>query len=166
MKRHLPLAAVIALALAVPSLAAAAYARSGTAHNGAAAASAHASTAARAVAPAVVKLTIKSDTEHARQDAKGVWHDAYLPAAFSVKTGQKVTVSVTNFDQAPHTFTAPGLKLSVMIPAAKGAKPATTTFTFRAPGKAGAFDWFCADGCDPWAMAHYGFMRGRITVTS
>jgi plastocyanin len=153
MKRHLPLLALIALALSVPSFAVAAYAGKSSAHTVAA-------------APAAVKLTIKSDTQHGKQDAKGVWHDAYLPAAFSVKPGQKVTVTVTNFDPSPHTFTAPGLKLSFMIAAAKGAKPAATTFTFTAPTKPGSFDWFCAAGCDPWAMSHLGFMRGRVTVAA
>jgi plastocyanin len=150
LKRRIPLFALVALALAVPSFAVAAYATK----------------AAPARAAAAVALTIKSDTQHGKQDTKGVWHDAYLPAAFSVKTGQKVTVTITNYDQGAHTFTAPGLKLNVAIAGAKAGKPSVTTVSFTAPSKAGGFDWFCAAGCDPWAMTHYGYMRGRITVTA
>ena len=150
LKRRIPLVALVALALAVPSFAVAAYATK----------------AAPARAAATVALSIKSDTQHGKQDTKGVWHDAYLPAAFSVKTGQKVTVTITNYDDAAHTFTAPGLKLSVAVAGAKAGKPSVTTVSFTAPSKAGGIDWFCAAGCDPWAMTHYGFMRGRITVTA
>ena len=55
-------------------------------------------------APAVhvdrVALTIKSDTQHAKKDANGKWHDAYLPAAFSARTGDKVVVTIRNYDLA------------------------------------------------------------------
>ena len=152
MKHRLVLLAVVALALAAPSLAAAAGA--GRAFD----------PASFQGSPATIVLSIKSDTQHGKRDVKGVWHDAYLPAACSVAAGQKVTFTVTNFDPAPHTFTAPGLKLNVVIAAAKGATPATTSFSFTAPAKKGGYDWFCAAGCDPWAMTHYGFMRGRVTV--
>ncbi len=152
MKRHLPLIAVacLATALALPSLAVAARATSGHV----------------AATSTPIQLSIKSDVQQGKQDAKGSWHDAYLPALFSAKVGRRVTVSVTNYDPAPHTFTAPGLRLSVLIAPAKAGQPAVTTFTFRAPAKPGAYDWFCAAGCDPWAMAHLGFMRGRMTFTA
>ena len=150
MKRRLPLVALVALALAVPSFALAAVAAKSAAHV--------------AVAPASIALTIKSDTQHGNRDAKGVWHDAYLPAAFSVSPGARVTVTVTNDDPSPHTFTAAGLKVNAVIAAAKGAKPGVTTFSFTAPTRKGAYDWFCAAGCDPWAMTHLGFMKGRVTV--
>lgn len=124
---------------------------------------AHAGSSASAAAPAVVQLAIKADTQHAKQGPGGQWHDAYLPAAFTAKAGQRITVSVTNYDPAPHTFTSPKLGLSVLIAGAKGSKPTVTTFSFT-PKTAGAFDWWCAAGCDPWAMSHLGYMRGRITV--
>ena len=125
-------------------------------------------TGAAVAAPAAhvdhVSLTIKADTQHARKGSDGKWHDAYLPAAFSVRSGDKVVVSIRNYDPAPHTFTAPRLGLNVVIRPGSGAHPSLTTFTFRAP-KAGTYIWQCAAGCDPWAMAHLGFMRGRVTVT-
>ena len=147
MKRTLIAGIAAAVALAVP----------------AAALAAGAFEPAPAAATAVA-LTIKSDTQHAKKDAKGAWHDAYLPAAFGVTAGQKATVTVTNWDDAPHTFTAPKLGLSVLIPGARNGKPSVTTFSFTAK-KAGAYDWWCAAGCDPWAMSRLGFMRGRITVS-
>jgi len=47
---------------------------------------------------------------------------------------------------------------------AKGTKPVVTTFSFTAPTKQGAYTWFCAVPCDPWAMTHLGYMKGRVTV--
>jgi hypothetical protein len=38
-----------------------------------------------------------------------------------------------------------------------------TTFSFAAPA-AGTYTWQCVDGCDPWAMTHLGYMKGRLTV--
>jgi hypothetical protein len=40
------------------------------------------------------------------------------------------------------------------------------TFTFTAPKKAGRYQWWCAVPCDPWAMAHDGYMRGYVTVSA
>jgi hypothetical protein len=34
-----------------------------------------------------VKVVIKSDEEHGRKGADGNWHDAFLPADFSVRAG-------------------------------------------------------------------------------
>lgn len=111
-----------------------------------------------------VKVTIKSDEEHGKIGPDGAWHDAFLPADFSVKAGSLVRVTVYNYDEGEHTFTAPGLGTNVTISAGSEDKPAVTTFTFRAPQKAGRFEWFCAIPCDPWAMSNDGFMRGYVSV--
>lgn len=123
--------------------------------------------AAAAPAGAVqhVTLMVKADTQHAKKGSDGKWHDAYLPAAFSVKVGQKVVVTIQNLDGAPHTFTSTKLGLNVLVKAASGGHPAVTTFTFRAP-KVGTYTWTCLANCDPWAMNHLGFMKGRILVTA
>lgn len=121
---------------------------------------------AASVAATHLTLVVKSDTEHARKGPDGKWHDAFLPAKFSVKAGQRVTVTVNNYDDAQHTFTAPTLGVNQMIPAAAGKKAGTVTFTFTAPAKAGAYTWICAMPCDPWAMAHDGYMKGHVTVTA
>jgi membrane fusion protein, multidrug efflux system len=111
-------------------------------------------------------LVVKSDAEHARKGPDGKWHDAFVPADFSVKAGQRVTVTVNNYDDAQHTFTAPELGVNVVIPGGAATKPGTATFSFTAPAKAGSYQWICAMPCDPWAMAHDGFMRGHVQVTA
>jgi hypothetical protein len=54
------------------------------------------------------------------------------PAAFSVKSGDKVVVTIRNYDAAPHTFTSPRLHLNVVIKTGNarfGApNPATTEY--------------------------------------
>jgi plastocyanin len=115
-------------------------------------------------APEQVSLTIKSDEEHAKKGPDGNWHDAYLPAAFTVKPGATVEVTVSNYDEAAHTFTSTELGTNQMIAAGSATKPATTTFTFTAPTKKGTYEWHCMMPCDPWAMSHTGYMKGAVTV--
>jgi plastocyanin len=112
-----------------------------------------------------VKILVKSDEEQGKLGPEGAWHDAFLPADFSVKAGSVVRVTVYNYDEGEHTFTAPGLEANVVISAGTESKPSKTTFTFRAPPKAGRYEWFCALPCDPWAMHESGYMRGYVTVT-
>jgi plastocyanin len=111
-----------------------------------------------------VKLVVKSDEEHGKMGSDGNWHDAYLPADFSVKPGATVKVTVYNYDDAEHTFTSPELGTNATIAAGSEQSPSETTFTFTAPAKKGRFLWYCTMPCDPWAMAHVGFMRGYVTV--
>lgn len=111
-----------------------------------------------------MKLVVKSDEEHGKMGLDENWHDAFLPGDFSVEAGSTVKVTVYNYDDAEHTFTAPGLEANVTIAGGSESKPAVTTFTFHAPQKAGRYEWFCALPCDPWAMSHNGFMRGYVSV--
>lgn len=124
-----------------------------------------------AVTPAAtaqdVSLVVKTDVEHGRRGPDGQWHDAFLPASFNVKPGGTVTVTVSNYDSGPHSFTAPSMNINEIIPG--GGTPSTprvVTFKFTAPKKAGKYQWFCAVPCDPWAMAHNGYMRGFVTVAA
>lgn len=112
-----------------------------------------------------VKLVIKSDEEKGKMGPDGNWHDAFLPADFSIKAGATEQVTVYNYDDMPHTFTAPGLGVNEQIPGGSEDKPGKVTFTIHAPDKAGSYEWFCAAPCDPWAMTHMGYMKGRVTVT-
>lgn len=112
-----------------------------------------------------VKVVVKSDEERGKMGPDGNWHDAFLPADFSVKAGSTVRVTVYNYDEGEHTFTSLGLGTNETIAAGSEAKPAVTTFTFKAPQKAGRYEWLCALPCDPWAMNHNGFMRGYVSVT-
>lgn len=111
-----------------------------------------------------VSLTIKSDEEHAKMGPDGNWHDAYLPADFTVKPGSTVEVTVHNYDEATHTFTSTGLGTNQTIAAGSATRPSTTTFTFTAPAKKGSYEWHCLMPCDPWAMSHAGYMKGAVTV--
>jgi plastocyanin len=111
-----------------------------------------------------VNLVVESDEEHGRRGPEGTWHDAFLPADFSVDPGVTVKVTVLNYDEGEHTFTSPMLGLDVSIPAGTEREPATTTFTFEAPRRGGSYMWFCAKPCDPWAMSHDGYMRGFVRV--
>jgi heme/copper-type cytochrome/quinol oxidase subunit 2 len=112
-----------------------------------------------------MKLVVKSDEEHGKKGPEGKWHDAFLPASFSVKAGQKVTLHIYNYDEGKHSFTSPSLGVNAIVAGGSESKPAETTVEFTAP-KAGKYLWWCALPCDPWAMAHIGFMRGYVTVTS
>ncbi|MGN6190499.1 MAG: hypothetical protein ACTHOE_16535 [Conexibacter sp.] len=138
-----------------------------------------------------VTLTMKPD---AKVGSDGDKHDATLPADFSVRAGQSVRLTIYNYDDMPHSFTSPGLARGAAIPAAMqqmqgtaddlkvmpmagmgvnqtipgstGGHAAKTVITFTAPSKAGTYIWYCRLPCDAWAMAHDGYMRGHVTVTS
>lgn len=114
--------------------------------------------------PQHVTLTIKSDGEHGKKGSDGKWHDAFLPADLTARAGVPVTVTVYNYDDMPHTFTAPALAVDQVIPKGTEEAPSKVTFTFT-PEKRGVFDWFCRLPCDPWSMLHFGFMRGHVTVS-
>lgn len=89
-------------------------------------------------------------------DGKG--HDTYIPSELKVKAGDTIRVTVSNYDEGPHTFTSPELGVNAQIsPAINADKkiPSKTTFTFVVK-KAGKFRWYCALPCDAkasgWAM--------------
>lgn len=111
----------------------------------------------------------------------GNLHDMLVPSDMVVQPGQKVTVNVINFDDMPHSITAPELGLNVIVQGGTAASedgpvtPATTTFTFTAPDKSGVYRWFCALPCDDeannWDMAKSfdgqdqdGYMAGYVIV--
>lgn len=121
-------------------------------------------TSAKAHRTAALTIVVKSDSEHAKKGPDGKWHDAFLPADFSLTAGQETTIVFVNYDESAHSLVSPSLRLMVRIPAAKGSTPGRATISFTAP-KAGRYDWWCGNPCDPWAMMHDGFMRGYITVT-
>jgi plastocyanin len=118
-----------------------------------------------AAAPESLKLVVKSDEEKGKKGSDGNYHDAFLPADFSVKSGATVRVTVYNYDDMPHTFTATELGVNANVPAGAEDKPSKVTFSFQAPQEAGSYEWFCALPCDPWSMTHYGFMKGHVKVT-
>lgn len=106
-------------------------------------------------------------------------HDTTVPVNFVVKAGVPVVVTVVNYDEGPHTITAPDLKLDAVIKGGHELKdgtvePVATTFSFT-PTKKGNFRWYCKLPCDAghgyWAMTtgyagpdKEGFMAGEIVV--
>jgi hypothetical protein len=109
----------------------------------------------------------------------GLTHDTTYGANFSVAKGSRVTVTVYNFDEGPHTITSKPLGLNVKIPGATNEEkgiPSKTIFHFTAK-KVGKFRWYCSIPCDKgqgyWAMAvtkkgigRNGYMAGYISVTA
>lgn len=157
------LLALFALLLSMAALLAVAFKLNGNQSQARAQAPAAASTSASAGVQQV-KINIKSDEEHGKFGSDGNWHDAFLPADYTVHAGATVKVTVYNYDDMPHSFTSPGLGTNAKIAAGSEDKPSVTTFTFHAPQKAGSYGWFCALPCDSWAMMHNGFMRGYVKV--
>ncbi len=105
--------------------------------------------AAPSVATDRVALVIKTDVEHGKQGPNGKWHDAYLPAAATVRAGDRVIVTVRSYDSAPHTFTIAKLGFNFMVKGGGSAShPVVTTFSFRAPA-AGTYTWTCLQPCEP-----------------
>jgi plastocyanin len=157
---RLPLPAIVGLG-ALAAMAIALSACGGGGNSGSAAASG----GSGSPAAENLKMVVKTDEEQAKKGPEGKWHDAFLPADFSVKAGTTVHVTVYNYDEAAHSFNSPDLGTNAEIAAGGEKKPSKTTFTFKAPQKTGSYAWFCAMPCDPWAMGHDGFMKGYVTVT-
>jgi plastocyanin len=123
------------------------------------------SQAAPVLKPQFLTIAVKADDEHGRRGPDGKWHDAFLPADFTVRAGHSVTITVNNYDGGPHSFTSPAMGVNETIPGGGSiGSPHTVKFTFKAPTKPGKYAWWCAVPCDPWAMAHNGYMRGYVTV--
>lgn len=135
---------------------------------GASAGASGAATGLASTAPVArtVKMTFKSDVEHGKRGPDRAWHDAAVPAIFSVHAGAKVTVMAYNYDIAPHSFTDPTLGVNQVLPKGSMSHPTESKFTFTAPSRPGRYPWWCVFPCDPFAMSHDGYMRGYVTVTA
>jgi hypothetical protein len=117
-----------------------------------------ASTAA-AVAPAaatqVVDLKVVPE---GKKGPEGKLHDVFTVSEFHVRVGQPLTLHIDNTDTAPHSITSAEAGVNIVI------QPGTHDYTLQV-AKAGKFEWNCALPCDPWAMAHAGYMAGYITAS-
>jgi plastocyanin len=102
--------------------------------------------------PVAMKLVMKSDSEHAMMGPDGKYHDAVMPANFTIHAGDRVTVTVYNYDDMPHTWTATDVGVNQSIPAGSQSMPSKTTSTFTAPS-AGKYQWWCALPCDPYSVS-------------
>ena len=88
----------------------------------------------------------------------GQKHDAFTQTEFHVKVGQPLKLRIDNTDEAPHSITAPGAGVNIIV------QPGVHTYTLLVK-TAGHYQWFCALQCDEWAMQHIGYMSGYITAT-
>lgn len=105
-----------------------------------------------AVQPAVY-LTVSPEL---KPGPDGKLHDAFSVTNFEVHAGQPVKLVINNTDSSPHSITSPDAGVNIVV------RPGTHTYTLLVR-KTGRFDWFCDQGCDPYAMSHLGYMRGTIT---
>jgi len=87
----------------------------------------------------------------------GQLHDAFSVTSFEVRAGQPVKLVIDNTDNATHSITSPEAGVNILV------KPGTHTYTLIVH-KQGVFTWYCKMPCDPYSMAHMGYMRGTITV--
>jgi heme/copper-type cytochrome/quinol oxidase subunit 2 len=78
---------------------------------------------------------------------------------FHVTVAQPVTLRIDNTDTVPHSITSPAAGVSIIV------LPGTHDYTLLV-NQAGKFEWHCVFPCDPWSMAHVGYMRGFITATA
>lgn len=154
---------LLAIGLAVALGLAAAYTASAAPNAASASHPRKATQASTARLGHAIGLVVKSDSEHGKKGPDGKWHDAFLPASFRINAGSPVTVTILNYDGSPHSFTSPSLHVNTIVPGAKGKTPGKATFTLKA-AKPGTYQWWCTQPCDPWAMAHVGYMRGVVTV--
>jgi len=88
----------------------------------------------------------------------GKLHDAFSVTNFYVHVGQPVKLVINNTDTVPHSINASAVGVKII------AKPGTHTYTLLVR-KAGRFQWMCMMPCDPYSMAHDGYMRGYITAS-
>ena len=88
----------------------------------------------------------------------GKLHDAFSVTSFSVHAGQPVKLVIDNTDSAAHSIVAPDAGVNIIV------APGTHTYTLLVR-TAGRFQWLCMKPCDPYSMAHNGYMRGYITAT-
>jgi heme/copper-type cytochrome/quinol oxidase subunit 2 len=86
----------------------------------------------------------------------GKLHDAFSVTSFEVRAGQPVKLVIDDTDDAPHSITSPAAGVNILV------KPGTHTYTLIVH-KQGVFHWYCNQPCDPYSMAHMGYMRGTIT---
>lgn len=114
------------------------------------------SPATPAAAPKVIDLTVAPES---KKGPEGKLHDAFSVTNFNVKVGQPVTLRIDNTDTVPHSITSAEAGVNIV------AQPGTHEYTLQV-SRAGRFEWNCTYPCDPWSMAHVGYMRGFITATT
>ncbi|HET8980640.1 MAG TPA: cupredoxin domain-containing protein [Solirubrobacteraceae bacterium] len=103
----------------------------------------------------VVYLTVSPEL---KPGADGKLHDAFSVTNFDVHAGQPVKLVINNTDSTAHSINSPVAGVNIVV------APGTHTYTLIVHKK-GSFEWQCMMPCDPYSMAHMGYMRGYITST-
>lgn len=115
--------------------------------------------------PQNVYMTIEAGS---KLGSDGKLHDAFIGGDITVTAGRAVKLTIYNYDDGTHTYSASELGLNVKVKGSeKKGEPSVTTYTFT-PKDPGTYRWNCLDSCDgengQWAMSHDGYMQGTITV--
>jgi uncharacterized cupredoxin-like copper-binding protein len=100
-----------------------------------------------------VYLTVSPAT---KPGPDGKLHDAFSVTNFTVRAGQPVKLVINNTDTSDHSITAMGAGVNIVV------RPGLHTYTLLVH-RQGRFLWMCTYPCDPYSMAHVGYMRGYIT---
>jgi hypothetical protein len=109
-------------------------------------------------APAVQPTVYVTVSAGLKPGADGKLHDAFSVTNFYAHAGHPVKLVINNTDDVAHSIVSPDAGVSITV------KPGTHTYTLLVR-KAGRFQWFCMMPCDPYSMAHDGYMRGYITAS-
>ncbi len=144
--------------------------------------------AASTPAPANLTMVIMHSNKLAGVQGKpgpdGTMHDAFVPSDLVVQPGQKVNLTVINYDDGQHSLTFTELKMNLVAKGGTftkdasgketGFTPGVTHLSFTAPSKVGYYRWYCALPCDGpthWAMSkgfdgngQDGYMAGYLVV--
>jgi heme/copper-type cytochrome/quinol oxidase subunit 2 len=107
-------------------------------------------------APAVQPVVYLTVSPELKPGPDGKLHDAFSVTNFDVHAGQAVKLVINNTDSGPHSITAPGAGVNILV------RAGTHTYTLLVH-KTGRFEWYCSQPCDPFSMSHDGYMRGYIT---
>jgi plastocyanin len=111
-----------------------------------------------AATPKAAEVVAMSIVPEYKPGPEGEKHDAFTQTDFTLNPGRPQTLRIDNTDTVPHSITAPGAGVNIVI------KPGTHTYTLLV-SKPGRYLWFCIFPCDEWAMEHPGYMSGYINVT-
>ena len=105
--------------------------------------------------PKVVDVKVIAE---GKKGPEGTMHDEFTVTNFRVNVGQPVTLHIVNTDTTVHSITSAEAGVNIVV------QPGTHNYTLEV-SKAGKYQWNCAFPCDPWAMAHPGYMAGYITAS-
>jgi plastocyanin len=107
--------------------------------------------------PPAAKIVDLSVIPEYKRGPEGEKHDAFTKTEFTVRAGQPQELRIDNTDAVPHSITAPGAGVNIVV------MPGTHTYKLLVK-QTGTYLWFCTFVCDEWAMEHPGYMSGYINV--